>query len=68
MKCTLLAKLAILGALSLGLGLGFAVRAHAQGDAYCYINEVKTTVMSNGVQIQVKADGILTLDRDTARG
>ncbi len=67
MKCTLLAKLAILGALSLGLGVGFAVRAHAQGDAYCYINEVKTTVMSNGVQIQVKADGILTLDRDTQR-
>ncbi len=67
MKCTLPAKLAIIGALSLGLCLGFAVRVHAQGDAYCYINEVKTTVMSNGVQIQVKADGILTLDRDTAR-
>lgn len=68
MKCTLLAKLAILTALSLGLGLGFVVRAHAQGDAYCYIIEVKITVMSNGVQIQVKADGILALDRDTARG
>jgi len=65
MKCTLPAKLAIIGALSLCLGLGVVVRVHAQGDAYCYITEVKTKVLSNGVQIQVKADGILTLDQYT---
>ncbi|NPV45694.1 MAG: hypothetical protein HPY69_01945 [Armatimonadetes bacterium] len=31
---------------------------HAQ-QAYCYIRDVKITPLSNGVQIQVKADGIL---------
>ncbi len=67
MRCSLSAKLAAISALMLGGTLGSTARAHAQGDAYCYINEVKTTVMSNGVQIQVKADGILTLDRDTQR-
>jgi len=67
MRCSLSAKLAAISALVLGLILGLTARAHAQGGAYCYINEVKTTVMSNGVQIQVKADGILTLDRDTQR-
>jgi len=61
MKRRLLAQLAVLGVLALGL----VVRVHAQGEAYCYINEVITKVLSNGVQIQVKADGILTLDRDT---
>ncbi len=67
MRCSLSAKLAAISALMLGVTLGSTARAHAQGDAYCYINEVKTTVMSNGVQIQVKANGILTLDRDTQR-
>ena len=29
-------------------------------DVYCYIRNVKITPLSNGVQIQVKADGVLT--------
>lgn len=68
MKRTMSVKLAVLAVVAGGLSLGWVVGAHAQGEAYCYINEVKTSVMSNGVQIQVKADGILTLDRNTARG
>lgn len=31
-------------------------------DAYCNINDLKITTLTNGVQIQVKADGILTWD------
>lgn len=31
-------------------------------DAYCYINDLKYSTLTNGVQITVKADGILTWD------
>ncbi len=40
-------------------------QADAQGEAYCYITEIETSVLSNGVQIKVNADGILTLDQYT---
>jgi type IV pilus assembly protein PilQ len=38
--------------------LAVGTAAHAQ-QAYCYVRDVKVTPLSNGVQIQVKADGIL---------
>lgn len=36
--------------------------AEAQGGAYCYIRSVDVKALSNGIQIQVKADGILDFD------
>jgi hypothetical protein len=37
-------------------------------EAYCYLREVQTTELSNGVQIQVKADGILEWRPEGAPG
>lgn len=34
--------------------------APAHGQAYCYIRDVKYDLLSNGVQLKIKADGILT--------
>lgn len=44
------------------LGLCAGVQPAAAQDAYCYINDFKVNALTNGVQIQVKADGILTWD------
>jgi len=65
MRSVLIGAVAVVVALTVCVGLLQHERAWAQGEAYCYITEVKTTVMSNGIQIKVKADGILTLDRET---
>lgn len=45
-------------ALALSSGLGLAPAA-AQGTAYCYLRELDIVTPSNGVQIAVKADGML---------
>ena len=65
MRSVLIGAMAAVVALTLCVGLLQHERAWAQGEAYCYITEVDTSVLSNGVQIKVKADGILTLDRET---
>lgn len=41
---------------------GLALMRPARGQAYCNVREVKTTTLANGVQILIKADGILTWD------
>lgn len=46
----------LIGLTLLGCCLGTSALAQ---QAYCYIREVKINPLSNGVQIQVKADGIL---------
>ncbi len=65
MRSVLIGAMAAVVALTLCVGLLQHERAWAQAEAYCYITEVDTSVLSNGVQIKVKADGILTLDRET---
>jgi len=64
MRSTLTGVILVTTALLIGAGLQLR-QADAQGEAYCYITEVETSVLSNGVQIKVKADGILTLDQYT---
>ncbi len=65
MRSVLIGAVAAVVALTLCVSLLQHERAWAQGEAYCYITEVDTSVLSNGVQIKIKADGILTLDRET---
>ena len=65
MRSTLTGIILTITTLVVGVGLLQFPQAGAQGEAYCYITGVETSVLSNGVQIKVKADGILTLDRDT---
>jgi len=65
MRSTLTGIILAITTLVVGAGLLQLPQAGAQGEAYCYITAVETSVLSNGVQINVKADGILTLDRDT---
>lgn len=47
--------------LGVALLLLAAVPIHGQ-DAYCRLNDVKITALANGVQIQVRTDGILTYE------
>ncbi|MEN6643921.1 MAG: hypothetical protein ABFE08_15910 [Armatimonadia bacterium] len=45
-----------------------ALTAAPAQEAYCYLREVKVTALSNGVQIEVKADGILSWDWEEWEG
>ncbi|MEI6502970.1 MAG: secretin N-terminal domain-containing protein, partial [Armatimonadota bacterium] len=58
MRRRLLCLIVILAA---ALALGSALPAAAQ-DAYCNINSVKYSALTNGVQLSVKSDGILVWD------
>lgn len=44
------------------LALLLAARPALPQEAYCYINDLKYSALTNGVQITIKADGILTWD------
>ncbi|MHB9132848.1 MAG: type II secretion system protein GspD [Armatimonadota bacterium] len=47
------------------LGLVACCQLPAAAQAYCYLREVKIAPVSNGVQIQVRADGILSWNWET---
>ncbi|MBC7288252.1 MAG: hypothetical protein H5T86_09460 [Armatimonadetes bacterium] len=54
------ARLHLIAGLTLAAWLALTVSGQSQeGAAYCYIRSVNITALSNGVQIMVKADGIL---------
>ena len=55
MKCRWLQLAALAALLILG-----ATAAQAAGGAYCNLRDLKITTLSNGVQIQISADGILS--------